>query len=991
MGGVYNNRAFGCGFNIEINTKVIIMEKLIFKIIAISILLIPAFAYAADLNAASIADIQANCQYFPNSHTYYCTEKLNWAPSGSASVQETNSPVLITYPPGTTYAQNSYAGTYFGANPLTITAGGNCNPKDVKIDITGVCEGTGTLYGDCNWLPEVNLTHGKFQKIEAGSSCKVCSSYSNTYQQCAPGFTFPSGTKCDPLGCNVRYDWQTGKSIGCPYHMFFGYEYGCQVSCNIMSVDPLDQGAAATGSCGTTTTYTPCTYNPATYINGMVFNYGELILNTQTKTVALSNFKPGANTISFSAEETGKFNYKIKWTEITSPTGSCTSIGSTKAYHITSGNAYQSGDGAKIVNASFEMKFDSASTDTYVSLLKDDTNAIISARIYQYDSSNLRIEIPGYGVISNSIQPNKWYTFKITLNEMSNTLNVEILNFEYPAISKTYTTPTGLQPVKWISVTSNGMWMDNVNIVKKDASEAIISIYSDDFESYTDGDSALYSSGQRFEKINIANDLDLDFDDSNRKSIVFKANDTFISKNLILSGSYPGGPGNLEITAKSINADNIYSDSSHETKSSDHITACGAGTIKLTGDTVSVSRIQGLSGWTVSNWDDGWCSQSSAKSSCGGSGNIYVTANKTTIGDIDIYAPNLDISAGAGGFAQIISKEATISKINAYGGCGRNSGGGGTVILKGDMINASEINANGCSTSGDPYCLAGGHAGAGGSVTINAEDYAGISKVYANGGNGYYAGAGGNIRLSAANIIVPTEIQANGAMGRVGEFGKDDYIKETDASPGGSVLLYLDSLQSSVSVSAKGGNADCVNTGGNGYCALSNAGNGGFAAIFNDTVLSGSISVNNAGGDEKNCKSAQRPNCYKDAGPAGSFQQRERTWPGFIGLNTSIVNPSYMTYQIKVKNLWGAGQYVKQNDDVSKDYMYNGTLIGGIESGMDVKKINGALIGYLGSKLNITLGKDYQLEITASACDPFDKVGCSHSTDKLYAIPFTEY
>lgn len=969
------------------------MKKIILRIIAICILIIPAFAYAADLNVASIADIQANCQYFPNSHTYYCTEKLNWAPSGSASVQETNGPVVLNYT-GTVFAPNSVSGTFTGANPLTINVGGNCAPKDAKIDITGICTGTGTLYGDCNWLPEVNITRGIFQKIEAGSSCKVCSSYSNTYKQCAPGFTLPSGINCGGLGCGVGYDWQTGKSIGCPYHMFFGYEYGCQVSCSATSTSPLDQGAAATGSCGTTTSYTPCTYNPATYVNSMIFDYGGLVLNTQTKTVALSNFKPGANTISFSSGESGKFNYNIKWTEVTSPTGSCTSSSNTKAYHMTSGNAYQSADGAKILNASFDMKFDSLSSDTTVALLRDDTNPIVSARIYQYDGSNLRIEIPGYGIVSNNIQPNKWYTVRIILNEVSNTLNADIISSEYPAISKTYTTPAGLQAVKWISVTSNGMWMDNIDIAKKDAGGAIISSYTDDFESYTAGDSVLYSSGPKFDKVNITNDLDdLDFDGSNRKNIIFKANDAFESKNIILSGVNPGSPGNLEIAAKSITTGNLYTDSASESKTSDHISGCGAGTIKLTGDIVFVPYIRGLSGHTHADRDDGYCRQDNSESTCGGAGIVYIAGNKTTIGTLDLYAPNLKIYAGSGGYVNINSKEADISKINVYGGCGMSSGSGGTVILKGDRINASEINANGCSATGDEYCLASGKAGSGGSITINARDYAGISKIYANGGNGYSAGAGGNILLSTTNVIVPTEIQANGAMGRVGTFGKESYIKQTDASPGGTVRLFLDSLQSSVSVSAKGGGASCVNTGGDGYCALSKAGTGGLIAIFNDTSLGGTITLDNSGGNKDNtpnCPSVERPDCTTTPGPAGNFLQQKRTWPGFIGLNTSIVNPSFTTYRIKVNDLW-ADKYVKQNDVASEDYTFNGTLIGGIESSMAVRKIDSALIGYLGNKLNISLGKEYQLEITASVCDPFDKAGCSHSTDKLYTIPFTEY
>ncbi|VVB60741.1 Uncharacterised protein [uncultured archaeon] len=957
------------------------MEK-ISNITAILLLVvaIPAFASALDLNAGSITDIQNNCPYFPNSHTYYCTENIVWSPSGNAIINETDGVPVLSYPAGTTFADKSYSNTFTGANSPTITAGGTCDPKDVSIDINGICQGTSTKSYGCGSGMTITNKYGTFLRHTAGAS--------------ASGSCFVGS--CSVWVSNICSNSQGTNGYG-------GLSPSCSGSTtteNIYMGGGYSSNCAAYGcgwfSCGVTTYYIPCTLSPTVRVNNMFFQYSGLIYNTSTITVPLANLKPGANNLQMSALESGKFNYNLKWTEVNAP-GPCLTSQKTKAYHITSGNIYQSGNNARIMDGKFAMRFDSVSTDTSVSLLKDYTNPLVSARISQYDGSNLKLEIYDgiqWNTLANNIQPNVWYNFSLNLNEAGNTVALTITSAEYPTISQTFSIPAGSPAISWISVSSNGAWLDNVNIVKKDISGGIISAYVDDFESYNTGDSVLYGSGG-FDNITITSDIGIDsYDGYNVKNIVLKAKNNLKTKTISASGVGCGGHsgsscdygsvGNIELQGRNVTFDRLISSCPNVGEPEDSY--CNAGSIKLKGNNISGSEIQALGGYDCSNNVGGCYSYI-----CWGkrAGSATIEGNSTDIGTINLYATPTDRNSN-GGTATIKSDAIKISAININSNSGQSGGSGGSATIKGAIVDVGAINAYGGSASGDPWC-GGGQTGSGGAIDITARNYVNIPGISANVGSGYSSSPGGSIKVSAGKIV-SFGVSAVGGQGVVGTYGSKGEIVGNPASAGGSVRIYADSVDSSLSVSNKGGNAKCINTGGTGYCAISTAGTGGLLAIFNDTALSGTVTLDNSGGNGANCASVDRPDCKTGSGSSGAYQPNKRTWPGFLGLNTSTYDTSFNTYEVKVRNMW-TNEYAKQRNNTALDYTYNWTLIKTTDNnGVPVAKIGDALIGFRGSqKFDMALGKDYQLEINMSLCNPFTDVLCSHTGDKVYVIPFVQY
>ncbi len=65
-----------------------------------------------------------------------------------------------------TQTPQSYSGTFTGANNPTITVGGNCPPLNVKMDVTGNCEGTSTKSDGCGAPMQITGNHGIFLKYE---------------------------------------------------------------------------------------------------------------------------------------------------------------------------------------------------------------------------------------------------------------------------------------------------------------------------------------------------------------------------------------------------------------------------------------------------------------------------------------------------------------------------------------------------------------------------------------------------------------------------------------------------------------------------------------------------------------------------------------------------------------------------------------------------------------------------------------------------------
>ncbi|MBU4245734.1 MAG: hypothetical protein KKE71_01705, partial [Nanoarchaeota archaeon] len=637
-------------------------------------------------------------------------------------------------------------------------------------------------------------------------------------------------------------------------------------------------------------------------------------------------------------------------------------------------------------------------------------NAVVSVRIVQFDANNLKLEIYNsthWNLLANNLQPKTWYSFSIVLNESENKIMLKIDNVEYGTVSRTLNLPAS-PAIKWISITSNGAWLDDINIDKKDINGNLISTYSDNFESYEDGERVLYSNEIGFYGFVIPNNLNIDlYDGYSVKNIVFKAKNKFDAKtinsaNVACGGNSPqycdyGTVGNIEIQAKKIKFDDLLSYCPGVGEPQDN--NCGAATITIKGNNISGKNIQNYGGYDCS-YNVGGCY--SFICSGRGGGSVYVTGNITNIETINVYGGKGYSSdyAGPGGTAHVDSKNISIVTINAYGPSGVAGGSGGSVIIKGTDVRITNINANGGDASGNGYC-GGGRAGSGGPVNIVAKGSVNVSSILTSGGSGERAGGGGSIRVATTNIQAPMNLTANGASGGVftGTSGNgNEYEYATPASAGGTVNVYADHIDSEVNISITGGNAVGISyfTGFSTGCELGSAGVGGIAAIFSDNQITGNLNINNKGGGGADYRNKWTTDCQILGGSDGGIIIRKRTWGGFVGMNASVLDLTYNSYLIKVKDLW-TNRYVRQRNESYLEYYYNKTFNNSVDSGVMVKKIVNAFIGFPGKNppylpaFDMALGKDYQLEITASSCDPFNQALCSHENDRTYIVPIVEY
>lgn len=224
------------------------------------------------------------------------------------------------YATGTLVAK-SYSGTFTGTSP-TITVGGNCPPLNASMAVTGVCEGSSAVGGDCSSLP-VGL--GIFQRHDIYGSCG--------YQYCSSGCqytaSFATGEACTAVG-PAGWDFVCCYASSCPR----------TASCGVSSYIN-QQGKPATCNAGANTYYTPCTNNPQATIDGKAWTYLGYINNTYTGSipigtysnptstpegyvglkVPIGNLKIGSNTPALFAQTVNKFAYTLYWTEETVATG----------------------------------------------------------------------------------------------------------------------------------------------------------------------------------------------------------------------------------------------------------------------------------------------------------------------------------------------------------------------------------------------------------------------------------------------------------------------------------------------------------------------------------------------------------------------------------------------------------------------------------------------------------------------------------------------
>ncbi|MBU4299917.1 putative metal-binding motif-containing protein [archaeon] len=401
----------------------------------------------------------------------------------------------------------------------------------------------------------------------------------------------------------------------------------------------------------------------------------------------------------------------------------------TKAYYMRSGVAYQNGSNSNIVISNFSIYFDSITTDTTYALLKDDSNTLVSVRINNFDANNLKVSLfnsTGWNTVVADIKNKTWYNFSFVFDESANTMALKIIGDGYPEVSSIIGVSGALPAIKWIAFTSNGAWLDNVNIIKKDMSGTIISEFYDDFETQEIGDKIIYDINEAgWFDINITNDITL------TNNLVFHAKGNFSAKNIYASGisSMSDGSGkSITIEAKMIKATSLYTYGAYCRLGwgcSSCGTAChsnSGGPIILTGDMIDIGTI---------NADDG-------VGLYGRGGTIIVTGNITKIGPIS-------------------SKGETYTDISYNGWYSSGVGSGGSVIIKSKKkAIIGNINLNGANSAGDD-CW----GTSGGNLKIAADNLT-LGAVTANGGMS--GGPGGSTKLYADNYIIGpiTERGANG-------------------------------------------------------------------------------------------------------------------------------------------------------------------------------------------------------------------------------------
>lgn len=233
-------------------------------------------------------------------------------------------PVITKAAPATPVVR-SQPGTFDGTNSPTITVGGNCPPVNVRLDVTGHCEGTGTKGEGCGTPVTITGNYGKFIRRDGSTStsgaCFVGSCSVSISNCCSDSQSTSGYSSLNPsCGCS---QFNEALSMG-GSHTSSCAAYGC-----------------STYSCTITTYYTPCTKDPQVTAGASVWKYSGLVLDTSTVSIPIgTNSNPssstsgyvgtkvpagnlvlGSNSLPMSALELNKFGYTLYWTEETAPGG----------------------------------------------------------------------------------------------------------------------------------------------------------------------------------------------------------------------------------------------------------------------------------------------------------------------------------------------------------------------------------------------------------------------------------------------------------------------------------------------------------------------------------------------------------------------------------------------------------------------------------------------------------------------------------------------
>lgn len=148
---------------------------------------------------------------------------------------------------------------------------------------------------------------------------------------------------------------------------------------------------------------------------------------------------------------------------------------------------------------------------------------------------------------------------------------------------------------------------------------------------------------------------------------------------------------------------------------------------------------------------------------------------------------------------------------------------------------------------------------------------------------------------------------------------------------------------------------------------------GGNIKIYNDAYTLSSVTASGPGGYIAFFTDAAYPAASKLG--AATIKTGKRTGSGFFVFETNIPS-QYISYRAKLKDfMW---QYVKSI------YGAEWSQVGAIKSGK-ISDFMGAM-----TKMNIKIGNDYTLELTASPDAFFDETKCAGRC-ATYTVPFNVY
>lgn len=730
-----------------------------------------------------------------------------------------------------TLSAKSFSGTFSGTDP-TITVGGNCPPINVKMDVTGICTGSGYREQVNSWGGDINYWETKEVLCTApqpnGFFQRHWTEARLNTQSIADGVTSgwvrsyaPNGTLLCSTDGQYIWSWQSYPCSAETTQNFAGQNFKAQ----FQNGNWFSKYMWSTSLiCTARTYYTPCTLDPQVIVDGVTWKYSGLVTNTQTVSIPIGtnsnpryknekvpkgNLKIGNNLLDMSAQESAQFKYTVYWTE-----------------ESVAGSSDADGDG-------YYTNACTLGNDC------DDNNPNVNPGV---------LEKPNNGLDDNC----DGLVDSINITHMNN-----ITTFcPYSSTTRTYYCGNSTHP--W-----NNVYITNTISLPTDSGNSRNIIFNvkdkllieKDFSATGGGDREAGHSGGLIKadanNITVLGSLNAQGSGCCPKECCSESN---------CNDGGPGGEVNLKSYYVKITGSINSGGGSAFCKTYNR--GGSGGRISIITNTIDIGSYLSANGANANNGGSGGTINISATRNISVAGTVSANGGISSGGG---YCPILP--GGSGGTIILKSQYGSIgikNSITVDGGTGVDStaGWGGNINITGKSVNAKSISANGGNSGGgsifvesDYYLNAGtisanaGPAarcstpGPGGTITILTNSYFAAPAISANGGTGGagYSGTcdtcgsapgstGGKIKIRAFILNISNPLSAGGGSG--GSDGScDTFLCGFDGSVGGrggSISLIGDIVKSSSAISANGGSGGS----GGGFCRAGAAGGTGGKIIF---------------------------------------------------------------------------------------------------------------------------------------------------------------